>query len=358
MGVDVRFRIDGEDLPPSDPASFFEHDLPTALDASADTMEPALRWLDLAPLTIVVDDTDAWNLSVDGGVVVQRGRAAAGAVVHLTATQVSDLASDQATFMGFFTWGTLDQRAGRLEQLLDWWLVLRGALDGRAVYLPGTITFSDPDGEPLDLQRSFAADDDPEMMRSFLEEAGFLHIRGVFDEGEMKVLDDEIDRCASEYAPDDGRSWWATTADGSERLVRQYMLEQHSSAAVELLDDDRFLRLAQITGNGHQSAKTCQALTKPIGIVSGISDVPWHKDCGLGRHSYDCCGMTVGISVTGADAIVRSAASHRRIAPRARVAGVLTQGHRPSGGRPAHEDRRRDGAPVVHDPHVAATDRA
>jgi hypothetical protein len=36
--------------------------------------------------------------------------------------------------------------------------------------------------------------------------------------------------------------------------------------------------------------------------VSGISDVPWHKDCGLGRHSYDCCGMTVGISVTGADA--------------------------------------------------------
>jgi len=34
--------------------------------------------------------------------------------------------------------------------------------------------------------------------------------------------------------------------------------------------------------------------------VKGISDLPWHKDCSLGRHSYDCCSLTVGISVTGA----------------------------------------------------------
>ena len=41
---------------------------------------------------------------------------------------------------------------------------------------------------------------------------------------------------------------------------------------------------------------------KPIGVVDGISDVPWHKDCSLGSHSYRCCSLTVGISVTGADA--------------------------------------------------------
>ena len=29
---------------------------------------------------------------------------------------------------------------------------------------------------------------------------------------------------------------------------------------------------------------------KPIGVVEGISDVPWHKDCSLGMHSYRCCG--------------------------------------------------------------------
>src|SRR5262249_4843969 len=34
--------------------------------------------------------------------------------------------------------------------------------------------------------------------------------------------------------------------------------------------------------------------------AQGISDVPWHKDCSLGRHSYDCSNLTTGISVTGA----------------------------------------------------------
>jgi hypothetical protein len=40
---------------------------------------------------------------------------------------------------------------------------------------------------------------------------------------------------------------------------------------------------------------------KPLGIVRGLSDLPWHKDCGQGRHSYTCSGLTCGISVTGAD---------------------------------------------------------
>ena len=44
-----------------------------------------------------------------------------------------------------------------------------------------------------------------------------------------------------------------------------------------------------------------EALFKPIGVTRGISDVPWHKDCSLGRHSYECCALTVGVSVTGAD---------------------------------------------------------
>ena len=50
------------------------------------------------------------------------------------------------------------------------------------------------------------------------------------------------------------------------------------------------------------NANCVEALVKPIGVVEGISDVPWHKDCSLGSHSYRCCSLTVGISVTGADA--------------------------------------------------------
>jgi hypothetical protein len=53
---------------------------------------------------------------------------------------------------------------------------------------------------------------------------------------------------------------------------------------------------------GTRTANRIEALFKPIGVVEGISDVPWHKDCSLGRHSYECHSLTVGISVSGADA--------------------------------------------------------
>ena len=41
-------------------------------------------------------------------------------------------------------------------------------------------------------------------------------------------------------------------------------------------------------------------MLKKVGVVEGISDVSWHKDCAMGGHSRHCCGLTVGISVTGA----------------------------------------------------------
>ena len=82
--------------------------------------------------------------------------------------------------------------------------------------------------------------------------------------------------------------------------------DQYSETAVELIDTDRFQRIGRIPAIGHEARRApgtrVSALTKPIGVVKGISDVPWHKDCSLGRHSYECCSLTVGISVNGADA--------------------------------------------------------
>jgi hypothetical protein len=183
---------------------------------------------------------------------------------------------------------------------------LRAALDGRAIHTPGAVTFEDPDGRELDLHRAFRADDDPEPMRTFLETAGFLHITGVFTENEMAEVSNDMDAAAPRYEPDDGRSWWARTADGTNRLVRMQGFDSHSDVTMRLLDDDRFRSIGRIPGDGHvfgekRADNRIEALVKPIGVVEGISDVPWHKDCSLGRHSYECCSMTVGISVTGAD---------------------------------------------------------
>ncbi len=171
-----------------------------------------------------------------------------------------------------------------------------------AIHTPTDLPFTGVDGTRLDLKRSFDPHDDPAELRHFLEQAGFLHLRGVFTPDEMSAISRDMDRLAGQYAPDDGRSWWATTADGAQRLVRMQGFESNSPATRAVLDDPRFRAIGDLPGDGHLFADYAQALVKPIGVVEGISDVPWHKDCSLGRHSYDCCSMTVGISVTGADA--------------------------------------------------------
>ena len=52
----------------------------------------------------------------------------------------------------------------------------------------------------------------------------------------------------------------------------------------------------------------------------------WHKDCSLGGHSRGCCGLTVGISVTGAGRengeLGAVAGSHRANVPVLGVEGL------------------------------------
>jgi hypothetical protein len=210
--------------------------------------------------------------------------------------------------MAFFVGGDLDMPKGRLEDFLDWAVILRSLIDDRTVHTTGAVDFRDRDGGPLDLRKAFSIDDDPGDIAHFLAEAGFAHLTRVFDDDEMQAVSDEMDAAMPHYAPDDGRSWWAKTADGTNRLVRMQYFHEQSPTTRALLADDRLRTLASLTSDGHRLGKPgsnkniIEALVKPVGIVEGISDVPWHKDCSLGSHSYRCCSMTVGVSVSGADA--------------------------------------------------------
>jgi len=321
MSVDIRSRVDGE-VDAVEPVECFEVVLPSAFERNADLLTRAIEVFAPAPLVVEVDGR-AWTLAVDGGVVrVRPGRDDdAGAVLRTSAAQLSDILNDQVTVVGLQTNATLDQPVGRFETLHDWWLLLRGALDARAPHTPGAIALVDASGAPLALDRSFAADAPLDEMGDFLQRAGFLHIEGVFTEDEMAAVSRDMDAAAPTYQPDDGRSWWAGNAAGDQLLVRMQYFDDVSPAVEHLVQDERLLRLRDLTGDGHvfgsMEDNRIEALFKPIGVVSGISDIPWHKDCALGRHSYDCCSMTVGISVTGADAVsgqLRAVAgSHRAL---------------------------------------------
>jgi hypothetical protein len=306
MSVDNRTRVDGQ-VEHVDPASCFGEVLPAAFEREQDLLAAAVAEYAPQPLTIQVDGA-AWTLAVADGVVrVHEGRDDdATARLRTTPMQLDDLVNDQVTVVGMQTNGTLDQPEGRFDALLDWWLLLRGALDGRAPYTRGSLDLVDADGGPLALDRSFTADASLDDMGDFLQRAGYLHITGVFTDDEMDAVSRDMDAAAPTYSRGDGRSWWARNGSGDDLLVRMQYFDQVSPAVERLVGDDRLQRLADLTGDGHRygtmEGNRIEALFKPFDVVEGISDLPWHKDCALGRHSYDCSSMTVGISVSGADA--------------------------------------------------------
>jgi hypothetical protein len=298
MSVDLRTRVDSEQIPVV-AGTFFRETLPPLLDARQAQIEPGASELPLADFCIETDG-EPWTLAWDGDRVSVKAASHGKARVRLSAVQLSDIVNDQSTPIALMSNGVLDMPEGGLPDFLNWWLVLRAALDGRRIHARGDVTFDNA------IRRSFTPDASDEDMRAFLEDAGYLHIEGLFTEPEMAAVEADFPKAARHFGNGDSRAWFATTKDGVEHLVRMEGFDRYSPVTVSLIDEDRFQRIGRIPGVGHVSVRKpgarVGALTKPIGVVKGISDVPWHKDCSLGRHSYECCSLTVGISVTGAGA--------------------------------------------------------
>jgi hypothetical protein len=264
--------------------------------------------------------------------------------VFLSDDEVTKLVNDLITPM------TLVASAGRHVQrgdhgnFLDWWVVLRSLIDARPAHTAASVAFRGADGSPLDLERSFDADDDDAEMAQFLAETGFLHLAGWFDPAEMEAISAEMDAAFAHYTPEDGNSWWAETADGTNRAVRLQRFEEHSPTFTGLLSDARFLRIGRLTGDDYEARAGGEALEKPIGVVKGISDLMWHKDCALGMHSYRCCGLTVGISVTGAD----EGSGQLAVVPGSHRALVQPGFYRKSWGLPVRQLPTHSGDVTVH----------
>lgn len=298
MTVDLRTRSDAEQAP-VEVGPFFRETLPALLDAHRAMLAPGASELSLDSFCLETDG-EPWTLSWNGDrVSVSPGRQGQSRVL-LTAEQLTDIVNDQSTPIALMSNALLDMPEGGLPDFLNWWLILRSAIDARPIHARGDVKFK------TDVRRSFAPDDSDEEMRAFLEDAGYLHIKGLFSPEEMAAVEADFPNAAPHFEKGDPKAWFATTQDGVEHLVRMEGFDRYSKATVALIDDDRFQRIGRIPGIGHVSSRKpgarVGALCKPIGVVRGISDVPWHKDCSLGRHSYECCSLTVGISVTGADA--------------------------------------------------------
>src|SRR5262245_44968465 len=328
--VDRRTRYEGDTVA-LDVDTFLDEELPPLLDKHADGAGHAATRLGLAPLTLDVEgDAVTIALGDDGRIGARRGSADA-LVVELDQAAFSDLVQDVASTFGAQRMGRAAVVRGGLDAFLEWEPVLRCLLDGRPVYEPGTIAFEARDGGPLDLRQSFALDDDPTDIGHFLAEAGYLHLEGVFTEAEMAAVSADLDDAMARAERDDGASWWARTSDDEWYPARILGFNQQSPALREVLRSDRFRSIGSFTDDGFVQrdpdvGDSAEGLHKKIGVVEGFSDVSWHKDCSMGGHSRGCCGLTVGISVTGArrenGELGAVAGSHRANVPVLGVEGL------------------------------------
>jgi hypothetical protein len=322
--VDLRTRFHG-DAVALDPDTFVRDRLPVLLAANGAAAGQGVTRLGLGPLTLDVEG-ERLTFTVGGGGRLEVATSATdGVVVALDRAAFSDLVQDVASTFGLMFGGRAEVRSGGYDDFVGWEPALRCLLDGRPVYEPGSIDFRDGEGGPLDLHRSFRLDDPPEEIGHFLAEAGYLHIQGVFTEAEMDAVSADLDDAIAAAEPDDGASWWARTAEGEHYPARILGFNQRSAALRELLHTDRFATIPTFTDDDFVQrdpdvGDSAEGLLKKVGVVEGASDVSWHKDCSLGGHSRGCCGLTVGISVTGAGPengeLGATAGSHRaNVAP-------------------------------------------
>ncbi|MGH9092120.1 MAG: phytanoyl-CoA dioxygenase family protein [Acidimicrobiales bacterium] len=300
MTVDVRTRSD-EDARALDRDELLDGALVAAAREHGPLAARGAAYLDLPSLGLEVEGRAVTLVAGTGRLTLREGVDRAGVVAVLDAGALSDLVQDLASTMGLAMASRATIAEGTLNHWIAWEPALRALFDGRRVHEAGDVAFADREGGDLDLDRAFHPDEDRDEMARFLEQAGFLHLRSVFTLGEMAELGADLDEWTARAEPDDGESWWATDAGGVQQAVRVLFFLDKSATLRALLRDRRFSWLGDLTGDGHLHSGNAEALVKPLGVVRGLSDLPWHKDCGQGRHSYMCNSLTCGISVTGAD---------------------------------------------------------
>lgn len=253
-----------------------------------------------AAVTFLVGD-DAVTYSVaDKTIRVDAATADSPVVVRLSRQAWADLVGQVRTAINLLLSNELAFERGGFEQLADWDPILRYLHAGVPPYHPARADFSGRDPAA-----TFTLDTDDAELAAQLRTMGYLHVKSVFSADEMRTANHEVDRLAAQARPGDDESWWVTTGDGAQALCRLVYATLRSPALAALEHDPRVRRLGTLIDHALRAApdrmEGSAVLLKVPGKTSGLSNIPWHQDCGMGGHAIMCPAVSVGIQLTGSD---------------------------------------------------------
>lgn len=307
-------------FPPYEFEAFHTTALPTLVDRHG-----ALVVGDLAGVTALafrLHDGPAvtWR-PTPAGVEAVPGDADAATVVDLDEATFSEVLHGLLTAVGAVRTERAHLTRGRLAEWQRWEPAIQTLLTGDPVYSPAIWdSLVDRDGAPLDLHRSFGADEDRDEMRHFLATAGYLHVQGVYTTAEATSLGDEVEAVRAATTPGDPFSWWSVDAAGDEVVTRINYLGRHSDVLQQHCFDDRLTAVAALAG---EDLRVCDdrldgpmVFIKHSDVVKGNSDLGWHTDDGLGGHPVMCPLLQAGVQLDAATPangqLMVLAGSHRR----------------------------------------------
>ncbi len=270
---------------------FHRADLPRLLAAGngalAATGAPRAK-----PFAFRLSEGDAYTyLPGPDGIEVVPGDARADTVIELSQQDWQGIVHDFESAPGLLYAGRVKCRRGNAMTFVGWEPALRAMYTGRPIFDPETARLEDRGGAPLDLRRAFALDDDPEDMAHFLRTAGYLLVKRAFSAEELARYRQCAQRVQAAARKGDKRSWWGKNARGEEVLCRVTHIADAPLA--DLAQDPRLARLVALADEklaprtfGEEDGVS--VIIKNPDMTEGLSDLPWHRDCGMGGHAIMC----------------------------------------------------------------------
>jgi len=284
-------------FPLLDFAAYHESTLPELIASGhGEAARPGLR--EVVPLGLRIADSEQAVTYVPrpdsaAAVGIVPGDEAAEVVVSLSSRAWSNLVHDLESPPSLVYHDDAERVRGDMMQFVRWEPVLRALYTGRPVYDPARVDLRDRNGAPLDTTRGFTLDDDPDDMAHFLREAGYLLVKGAFSPDEVDAFRAAADRLRAQARHGDQASWWGRDASGEAVLCR--VLQGALEPALAGLPSDHRIRrvvdLADVKMAAKSLGEELDAVTvlwKNPGVEEGLSDLPWHRDCGMGGHAAMC----------------------------------------------------------------------
>lgn len=289
---------------------FHTSELPRRL---AEGVSEQVAWdvADAPPIAVKMPDGRAYSYVCDAGTVrVEHGvRDDARAVIELQERAWQDYVHEFRNVSSLLLAGSVRFERGGFDEWDTWAPAIRCMYSGRPIYDP-SMSFTDRNGDPLDLYQSFSLDDDHEDLSHFLQTAGYLVVRGAMAHRHEEIAN-EIDKLTNDATEGNIFSWWVDNkATGGRFPYRLLYMSEYSELIRSLFDDDPTIAaLAALAKRDvvplHDRGQGALTVLKPFGVGASLGDsiaanLGWHRDCDLGGCPIMCPSINIGIHLDAA----------------------------------------------------------